>query len=183
MTKKLKKLKRFATASFAVWPFDPERDSEKIHNRIVIIGLNPSAKIKFGQNFHGGRRDGWYKEGFSRPLFRGSYMTDLISHFEPKAKVVEKKWKKDGEFKRKNIKNLEKQFKILGIKKSTPILCIGQNTGRTFSSTFPEYKVFPINHPNSSSYRMPKNNREVFLENLRKTGKKMRPYVRRGSAW
>lgn len=171
MNEKLKKLKCFATASFAVWPFDPERYSLKNHNQIVIIGLNPSAKIKFGENFHKKRFDRWYEKGFSKPPFKDSYMTDLIFHHEPNSSIVIKKWRCDGQFRRKNIINLGKQFKILEVQESTPILCIGQNTGKFFSSVFPKFKhVFTINHPNS--YRM-KNNREVFLYDLEKIGRKI----------
>ena len=170
MNKKLKKLKIFTTASFAVWPFNPDVDFKKIHNRVVIIGLNPSAKIKFGENFHKKRFDSWYAEGFSKSPFAGAYMTDLISNHEPNSLVIIKRWE-NMKFKRNNIRNLEKQFKILGIKESTPILCIGQNTRRLFSSAFTDFKrILGVNHPNS--YRM-KNNRKIFLEDIKKIGKKM----------
>lgn len=111
---RLKKLRRFKTASFAVWP-DPIKDLRAIHSRIVILGLNPSAEIKFGENFHGGHFDSWYEKGFSQAPFKGAYMTDLVSDHEPKASVIEKKWRKNEGFKKRNIKNLRKQFKILGV--------------------------------------------------------------------
>jgi len=172
MKEKLKKLKHFTTVSFAVWPFDPKKDTKKIHSRIVIIGLNPSAKVKFGENFHkeGHQFDKLYKKGFSKLPFVGSFMTDLIFHHEPNSKVIIKKWKK-GEFRRKNIRNLERQFKILGVKESTPILCIGRSTEKFFSCSFPKFRyIFGINHPNS--YRM-NNNRNIFLRDLKKAGEKI----------
>jgi len=178
MNKKLKKLKRFTTASFAIWPFDPEKDSKRIHSRIIIIGLNPAARVKFGENFHkeGHQFDRWYKEGFSKSPFTGSYMTDLISHHEPKSALVVKKWK-DKKFKQRNLRNLRKQFKILGVKEFTQILCIGYNTERLFSSSFPELKhIFKIKHPNSIRI---KNKRNIFLRNLRKVGEKITRRIRK----
>ena len=99
---KLEKLRDFKTASFAIWP-DPLKNLLTIHGRIVILGLNPSAKISFGENFHKGRFDHWYEEGFSQEPFKGSYMTDLIFENESHASIIVKKWKKDEKFSRKNI--------------------------------------------------------------------------------
>lgn len=172
MNNKLKKLKQFNTASFAVWPFDPKKDLKKIHSRIVIMGLNPSAKIKFGENFHkeGHQFDKWYKDGLSTSPFKGSYMTDLISHHEPNSSVVIKKWKK-WKFRQRNTENLERQFEIIGVKEFTPILCIGKSTEKFFSCSFPKFRhIFRINHPNS--YRM-NNNRSVFLRDVKKIGKRI----------
>ncbi len=182
MKEKLKKLKQFTTASFAIWPFDPRKTTKLLHCRIVIIGLNPAAVIKFGENYHkvGHRFDKWYLEGFSRSPFLGSYMTDLIFCPEPKSGIVIRKWKeKDGKFMRDNIKSLEKQFKILGVKETTSILCIGKNTEKLFLPTFPSFKhVFCIKHPNS--YRMV-NNKNVFLRDLKEIGKKIQKRGNRDS--
>ena len=166
MKDKLKQLRKFSTASFAVWPFD-ESDTTKLHSKLVILGLNPSKDIEFGVNFHGKRFDVWYEEAFSKAPFHGAYMTDLISIGEPSAKVVVEKWK-DESFRAVHIQNLKEQFDILGISTTTPIFCIGKNTEGLFRSAFPEYnKVFSIGHPNS--YRM-KNNKQVFLEDIAKIG-------------
>lgn len=168
MKEKLPQLKKFSTASFAVWPFDEE--STVLHSKLVILGLNPSKDITFGVNFHGKRFDVWYEEAFSKPPFLGAYMTDLISIGEPSAKVVVEKWK-DESFRALHIKNLKEQFAILGISTTTPIFCIGKNTEALFCSTFPEYsKVVSIGHPNS--YRM-KNNKQVFLEDVAEIGNKL----------
>lgn len=166
MEDKLKQLRKFSTASFAVWPFDVT-DTSRLHANVVILGLNPSKDIEFGTNFHGKRFDVWYEEAFSKPPFLGAYMTDLISIGEPSAKVVVEKWK-DEDFKLKHIKNLKEQFAILGVRSDTPIFCIGKNTASLFQAAFPEYsKVFAIGHPNS--YRM-KNNKQVFLDDVAKLG-------------
>lgn len=165
MKDKLSQLKKFSTASFAVWPFN-ESDTV-LHSKLVILGLNPSKDIAFGVNFHGKRFDVWYEEAFSKTPFLGSYMTDLISIGEPSAKVVVEKWK-DESFRALHIQNLKEQFAILGVSTTTPIFCIGKNTEGLFRSAFPEYsKVFSIGHPNS--YRM-KNNKQVFLEDVAKIG-------------
>lgn len=166
MKDKLAQLKKFSTASFAVWPFN-EADTTKFHAEVVILGLNPSKDIEFGVNFHGKRFDIWYEEAFSKPPFAGAYMTDLISIGEPSAKVVVEKWK-DINFQEKHIKNLQRQFDILDIDTQTPIFCIGKNTESLFQSAFPEYsKVYSIGHPNS--YRM-KNNKQVFLDDVTQLG-------------
>jgi len=171
----LKKLKRFTTATFALWPFDPEKDSKRIHNKLVILGLNPSGKIKFGTNFatqrgYGGRYDEWYREGFARPPFAGAYMTDLMSHVEAKSGKALEQWK-NVEFKQRCIKDLKNQFKILGVDDSTPIMCIGKTTQDLFRPEFPNFKhVFKINHPNW--YRM-KNKRNIFLNDLKKVREQM----------
>ena len=162
MKDKLQRLKKFSTASFAVWPFN-EADTSRLHANLVILGLNPSKDIEFGVNFHGKRFDVWYEEAFSKPPFLGAYMTDLISIGEPSAKVVVEKWK-DESFRIKHIQNLEEQFAILKIETTTPIFCIGKNTESLFHSAFPEYSnVVSIGHPNS--YRM-KNNKQVFLDDV-----------------
>lgn len=162
MKDKLAQLKKFSTASFAVWPFN-EADTTKFHAEVVILGLNPSKHIEFGVNFHGKRFDVWYEEAFSKPPFAGGYMTDLISIGEPSAKVVVEKWK-DESFRTLHIQNLKEQFAILGISTMTPIFCIGKNTESLFRSAFSEYnKVLSIGHPNS--YRM-KNNKQIFLEDV-----------------
>ena len=169
MTDKLIRLKKFSTASFAVWPFD-ELDTSKLHSKLVILGLNPSKDMTFGVNFHGKRFDVWYEEAFSKPPFLGAYMTDLISIGEPSAKVVVEKWK-DESFRGLHIQNLKEQFAILGITLTTPIFCIGKNTESLFRLAFPEYsKVFSIGHPNS--YRM-KNNKQVFLEDVAEIGQRI----------
>ncbi len=168
MKDKISQLKKFRTASFAVWPFD-ELDTSKLHSKLVILGLNPSKDITFGVNFHGKRFDVWYEEAFSKPPFLGAYMTDLISIGEPSAKVVVEKWK-DERFRALHIQNLKEQFAILGISTTTPIFCIGKNTESLFRVAFPEYsKVFSIGHPNS--YRM-KNNKQVFLDYVAEIGQR-----------
>jgi hypothetical protein len=168
MKSKLPRLKKFNTASFAVWPFDESNIT--IHSKLVILGLNPSKDTAFGVNFHGKRFDVWYEEAFSNSPFIGAYMTDLISIGEPSAKVVVEKWK-DEDFRLKHIANLKEQFEILDVKNDTPIFCIGKNTESLFRSAFPEYsKVFSIGHPNS--YRM-KNNKQVFLDDVAKLGAKL----------
>jgi len=166
MKDQLQQLRKFSTASFAVWPFD-ESDTSQLHANLVILGLNPSKDIGFGVNFHGKRFDLWYAEAFSKPPFAGAYMTDLISIGEPSAKVVVEKWK-DESFRMKHIKNLEEQFAILKIDTTTPIFCIGKNTESLFRSVFSEYSnVVSIGHPNS--YRM-KNNKQVFLDDVAHIG-------------
>ncbi len=169
MKDKLIQLKKFSTASFAVWPFD-ELDTSKLHRKLVILGLNPSKDITFGVNFHGKRFDVWYEEAFSKAPFLGAYMTDLISIGEPSAKVVVEKWK-DESSRGLHIQNLKEQFAILRITVTTPIFCIGKNTESLFRLAFPEYsKVFSIGHPNS--YRM-KNNKQVFLEDVAEIGQRI----------
>jgi len=166
MKDKLAQLKKFSTASFAVWPFD-ETDTSQLHANLIILGLNPSKDIEFGVNLLGKRFDIWYEEAFSKPPFAGAYMTDLISIGEPSAKVVVEKWK-DTNFQVKHIENLQRQFDILDIGTQTPIFCIGKNTESLFRSAFPEYsKVYSIGHPNS--YRM-KNNKQVFLDDVAQLG-------------
>jgi len=166
MEDKLNQLRKFSTASFAVWPFDVT-DTSRLHADVVILGLNTSKDIGFGINFHGKRFDIWYEEAFSKPPFLGAYMTDLISIGEPSAKVVVEKWK-DEDFRLKHIENLKEQFAILGVRSDTPIFCIGKNTASLFQTAFPEYnKVSAIGHPNS--YRM-KNNKQVFLDDVAKLG-------------
>lgn len=168
MKDKLQQLRKFNTASFAVWPFD-ESNTTKLHSKLVILGLNPSKDIAFGVNFHGKRFDVWYEEAFSKPPFVGGYMTDLISIGEPSARAVVEKWK-DESFRALHMQNLKEQFAILGISTMTSIFCIGKNTESLFRSAFPEYnKVFSIGHPNS--YRM-KNNKQVFLEDVAKIGQR-----------
>lgn len=166
MKDKLTQLKKFSTASFAVWPFNESYTT--LHSKLVILGLNPSKDITFGINFHGKRFDVWYEEAFSKSPFLGAYMTDLISIGEPSAKVVVEKWK-DESFRALHIQNLKEQFAILGINTTTPIFCIGKNTEALFRSVFPKYsKVVSIGHPNS--YRM-KNNKEVFLADVAEIGR------------
>lgn len=166
MKDKLQQLKKFSTASFAVWPFN-EADTTKFHAEVVILGLNPSKDIEFGVNFHGKRFDAWYEEAFSKPPFLGAYMTDLISIGEPSAKVVVEKWK-DESFRMKHIQNLKEQFAILKIETTTPIFCIGKNTESLFHSAFPEYSnIVSIGH--SNSYRM-KNNKQVFQGDVARIG-------------
>lgn len=166
MKDKLQQLKKFSTASFAVWPFN-EADTTKLHAEVVILGLNPSKDIEFGVNFHGKRFDVWYEEAFSKPPFVGGYMTDLISIGEPSARVVVEKWK-DESFRMKHIQNLKEQFAILKIETTTPIFCIGKNTESLFHSAFPEYSnIVSIGHPNS--YRM-KNNKQVFQGDVARIG-------------
>lgn len=168
MKDKLIQLKKFSTASFAVWPFN-ESDTDTLHSKLVILGLNPSKDIMFGVNFHGKRFDVWYEEAFSNAPFHGAYMTDLISIGEPSAKVVVEKWK-DESFRTLHIRNLKEQFAILGITATTPIFCIGKNTEALFRSAFPEYSnVVSIGHPNS--YRM-KNNKVVFLADVAEIGQR-----------
>jgi hypothetical protein len=171
-SEQLKKLSKFTTISFALWPLDL-KGTKEFHSRIIILGLNPSAEIKFGENFHTGKRfDIWYEKGFSKYPFKGAILTDLMSHHEPDSRLVIKEWKKkDHIFKNKHTKKLQEQLKILGTRKDTPILCIGKSTENLFSQAFPEFKrVFYINHPNS--YRM-KNNQSVFLKDLKKLGEKI----------
>ena len=49
----------------------------------------------FLKNFHYGRYDVWYREGFSKLPFKGCYMTDFISYSEVKAVATMKKWKNE----------------------------------------------------------------------------------------
>ena len=166
MKDKLQQLKKFSTASFAVWPFN-EADTSRLHAEVVILGLNPSKDIEFGANFHGKRFDVWYEEAFSKAPFHGAYMTDLISIGEPSARVVIEKWK-DESFRMKHIQNLKEQFAILKIETTTLIFCIGKNTESLFHSAFPEYSnIVSIGHPNS--YRM-KNNKQVFQGDVARIG-------------
>jgi hypothetical protein len=166
MKEKLSQLRKFNTASFAVWPFEVA-DTSKLHANVVILGLNPSKDTEFGVNFHGKRFDVWYEEAFSRKPFAGAYMTDLISIGEPSAKVVIEKWK-DDTFRQRHVDNLKQQFVILGVRTDTAIFCIGKNTGSLFKSVFPDFtNVYAVGHPNS--YRM-KNNKQVFLNDVSKIG-------------
>jgi hypothetical protein len=163
MRDKIKQLKNFNTASFAVWPFNEETDISKLHADVVIVGLNPSKEVIFGVNFHGGHFDTWCQEAFSRPPFAGAYMTDLISSGEPSATVIVEKWK-DKNFKEKHVKNLKQQFSILEIDEETPIVCFGKITESLFRKTFPEYhNVHVVKNPNS--YRM-KNSKQAFLDDV-----------------
>ncbi|MDO8676453.1 MAG: hypothetical protein Q7K16_02275 [Candidatus Azambacteria bacterium] len=173
MDEKIKKISNFPNAAFAVWPFEPTKNFERFHNRIVILGLNPSAKIVFGQNFHteGHRFDGWYQEGFSKRPFYGAYMTDLISHHEVDSKIIVEKWKKDAEFKKSNIENLQNQFDILGVTETTAMVCLGYNTRALFSLAFVNFtNVFAVRHPNGIRVKNPK---AVFLSELENIGRKI----------
>jgi hypothetical protein len=137
---------------------------------MVIMGLNPSAGIEFGKNFHGIRFDLWYEEAFSKEPFKGCYMTDLISYPEADSNIVIAKWK-DEEFRKIHIQSLCQQFELLGVTAQTPILCIGKITKELFKVAFPVYtNVFHINHPNS--YRMT-GKRQNFIEDVARIGKEM----------
>lgn len=160
-------LKTFNTGTFAVWPFNID-DKDQLHTKVIILGLNPSAGIEFGTNFHGKRFDGWYKEAFSKDPFVGCYMTDLISYAEVDSTIVIKKWNND-DFKKTHINNLKQQFEILKVTPKTPIVCIGKVTKELFAKAFPEYtKLFHINHPNS--YRMA-GKKKIFLDDVSTIGK------------
>ena len=114
-TQKIKQLHQFATGTFALWPFDPTKDTKKIHGKLVILGLNPSGKTAFGTNFatrrgYGGKFDEWYKEGFAKEPFVGAYMTDLIPYIEAKSAKVKEKWKKETDFRSVCVTRLRKQL-------------------------------------------------------------------------
>jgi hypothetical protein len=134
------------------------------------MGLNPSADIEFGKNFHAGRFDLWYEDAFSKKPFKGCYMTDLISYPEVDSNIVIAKWK-DEKFRKIHIQSLCQQFEILDVTTQTPILCIGKVTKELFTVAFLEYtNLFHINHPNS--YRMT-GKRQNFLEDVVRIGNEM----------
>ena len=134
------KLKKFKTASFALWNDSPKKfqdiecikkNIKNLHARVIILGLNPSSRVKinFLENFHKlgrGSRDRWYVKAFKNEPFCGVYMTDLIYHAETKASKIILRWRGEN-FRKDNIKNLKEQFKILKTKKPI-IVCIGKNT-------------------------------------------------------
>ena len=173
MKLKLEKLRKFKTGSFAVWPFGKKMVMKGLHSRVVIIGLNPSAKIDFGENFHKNLKfDHWYEDAFRKSPFRGAYMTDLISKPQSKSILILRKWENDEKFRNKNIQNLMKQFKILGIKNTTQILCIGKKTKELICCE-PKLKlknVWSVNHPNS--YRM-LDARKKFISDVNRVGRKI----------
>ncbi len=183
MEDKLKKLRRFTTATFALWPFDPKKDSARLHTKLVILGLNPSGTTSFGTNFatfrgYGGKYDEWYKEGFAKAPFAGAFMTDLMSYINADSKAALDKWKNERGFRNKYMRVLQKQFDILGVKDSTIIVCIGKNTGNAFRPAFPNFKhVYSIGHPNS--YRMV-GKRKVFLSHLKEIERAVKKLQRTG---
>ena len=174
-TQTIKQLQQFATGTFALWPFDPAKDTQKIHAKLVILGLNPSGQTAFGTNFatrrgYGGKFDEWYKEGFSNEPFVGAYMTDLIPYIESKSAKVKEKWKKEADFRSACASTLRKQFELLGVCEDTPIMCIGKSTQTRFQQEFPNFRhVFSAHHPNSGTYRV-KNNRALFVQDVARIG-------------
>jgi len=173
---KLKRLGKFKTASFALWNKNDISDTKyiknnlsELHTNIVILGLNPSADVSFLKNFHYGRYDNWYREALSEDPFRGAYMTDLISEAEPSAQVILKKWRDNKKrFRENNIRNLEKQFMVLGAKNPV-VVCIGYNTYNLFvGSGIGSKCIYRLKHPNS--YRQ-KGRKKKFLSDARKLEK------------
>lgn len=169
------KLKKFKTASFALWNDSPKKfqdiecikkNIKNLHARVIILGLNPSSRVKinFLENFHKlgrGSRDRWYVKAFKNEPFCGVYMTDLIYHAETKASKIILRWRGEN-FRKDNIKNLKEQFKILKTKKPI-IVCIGKNTYNEyvrFKKDLPVFSnLFFIKNPNG--YR--KKGREINL--------------------
>jgi len=185
-TRQFNQLKIFPTVSFALWDTDItnirriKHNLSKLHDKIIILGLNPSAGIKFLKNFHSrksGTRDSWYKEAFSKKPFIGAYMTDVSSYPEVSAQKFLKKWRTDKNFREKNLNSLKKQLDILG-SKNRIVLFIGKNN---YEECFKKFKVefgyisskdnvFYVKHPNS--YRM-KNARQKFLRDVQKISNKL----------
>lgn len=168
-----KKLKRFNTATFAIWDSINIRDTSliseesisKLHANVIILGLNPSTGISFPHNFHCGRYDKWYADAFDIKPFAGAYMTDLMSLSQPDAQVAVRRWKEDTKFRNKNLRALQAQFKVLGVSHPT-IVCIGKSTHELLcEANIPTGKVWYLKHPNS--YRI-QNSRATFIKDAKK---------------
>lgn len=192
------KLKEFKTASFALWNPNHKKftDTEYIkenlkslHTRIIILGLNPSRRVKinFLENFHKlgrGGRDRWYAEAFNKEKepFCGAYMSDFIFYPETNSKEIELKWKEKKSFRKNNIKNLKKQFKILNINNPV-IICIGRCTKLLLSQCKEFCEEFSITVTNiytignTNGYRK-KGAKEKFINDVKNLGKNIKKIIK-----
>lgn len=90
---------RFATSSWAVWSDTDITDTsvveahrDVLHNRVVLVGLNPSDAInRTWGNFHNtSPGDRKLRRLFNDSSYRGAYMTDLFKdHITPDDASVE----------------------------------------------------------------------------------------------
>ena len=84
-------------------------------------------------------------------------------------------WKKDDNFRRRNIKNLKEQFNLLNIKKPV-IVCIGKITNLLFEDFLKNYPrfsnsdIYHIKHPNG--YRQ-NGRKEMFIKKVEEIGRKI----------
>lgn len=179
---KFKKLKSFNTGTFALWNLDDISDTEiisnnlpKLHANLIIIGLNPSAGIVFLGNFHRKRYDHWYADVFKMKPFAGAYMTDLISEPQANAQIIVKKREKSSTFRVNNLKELQKQFNILGVSHPT-IVCLGKNTYELLcSENVLKGKIWYLKHPNS--YRTT-NAKSKFIKEVTVLSRKIQSYYK-----
>lgn len=180
---KLEELEKYNTASFAVWSADDIKDVSVIgdeynvlHTKVIILGLNPSVGIEFPHNFHYKEQfDGWYRDAFTADVFRGAYMTDLISYPEANSRTIIKKWKSDESFKERNIKALQEQLETIG-REDLTIVCLGKNTYELLLQVnIAVDRVYYVKHPNS--YRISKA-KEMFINDVKEVAEKIKGHKR-----
>jgi hypothetical protein len=129
---KLEKLKKFYTASFAVWHSDEERrfgiekkfreDLEKLKSKVILLGLNPSRIIpSHFCNFHDrSKTETFLRNHISKcKTLKGAYMTDISQTINGKSAEVIVSGKDIGTFK--------DQLEILG-EKEYFVVCFGKKT-------------------------------------------------------
>jgi hypothetical protein len=124
---------RFSTSSWAVWSEDDITDTSVIethrdvlHNRVVLVGLNPSGTIdRTWGNFHNtSPGDRKLRRLFNRSSYCGAYMTDLLKdHIAPNDSSVEDI---DPDVMKRNVQLFRDEMEVLGADASTLFVLFGK---------------------------------------------------------
>jgi hypothetical protein len=124
---------RFATSSWAVWSDTDITDTSVIeaqrdvlHNRVVLVGLNPSDAInRTWGNFHNtSPGDRKLRRLFNDSSYRGAHMTDLFkNHIAPDDASVEDI---DAGVIERNIQLFRDEMDVLGADAATLFVLFGK---------------------------------------------------------
>ncbi|HEX6981541.1 MAG TPA: hypothetical protein VF181_02165 [Balneolaceae bacterium] len=126
------------TSSWALWSEEKlsetaiiEANKDKLHNKVIIVGLNVSADInKDWENFHSGNHDRKLKKLFNESSYHGAYMTDIIKEY-PEADSSQTDYK-DPKLREPNIKIFLDEMKLLGVDENALFILFGNETKNIF---------------------------------------------------
>lgn len=164
---------RFSTSSWAVWSEDDITDTsvvdthrDVLHNRVVLVGLNPSGTIdRSWGNFHSpSPADRKLRRLFNRSSYRGAYMTDLLKdHIAPNDSSVEDI---DPGVMERNVQLFRDEMDVLGADASTLFVLFGKKARQLFCEHPSFYYRNAVMCTHYACYGV---TAEAWLENARKT--------------
>ncbi|OIP64792.1 hypothetical protein AUK15_02925 [Candidatus Nomurabacteria bacterium CG2_30_43_9] len=126
-------MKKPTTLSYATWNPSNIKDLSFPKNLVlkntswVIVGLNPSKRISFPENFHMGKFDKWHSLAFIHNEIEGASMLGLIDEVDLNSKNIIKKWKVNNNWRKKQIARFIAEIEFLFKKDKPNLLCIGKN--------------------------------------------------------